>query len=125
MIIRDVSATLEVLTALKKLGVRIAIDDFGTGYGVLGHLKVLPVDVLKIDRQFVHDLGQDASAGDLAIVQSIIALANAFGLDVVAEGVETERARELLLQNGCHRAQGFLLCPPVDPDTMETLLRHH
>ncbi|MGA9491874.1 MAG: EAL domain-containing protein, partial [Mycobacterium sp.] len=107
-------------TELKNLGVHIAVDDFGTGYSALTYLKFLPVDTLKVDKGFVRDLGTDS--GDLAIVQSIMALANAFGLDVVAEGIETPDAAKILLDLGCYRAQGFLLSPPLDGEAMESLL---
>ena len=98
----------------------VAIDDFGTGYSVLSHLKSLPVDTLKIDRSFVTHLGRNP--GDLAIVRAIIALANAFELQVVAEGVETEDAATTLLRLGCFHAQGFLLSRPVDHVAMARLL---
>jgi EAL domain-containing protein (putative c-di-GMP-specific phosphodiesterase class I) len=87
---------------------------------VLSHLKSLPVDTLKIDRGFVRDLG--SNPGDLAIVRAIIALAEAFGLALVAEGVETETAALTLLRHGCYRAQGFLLSRPVVGSAMEALL---
>ncbi|WP_459976984.1 EAL domain-containing protein, partial [Mycobacterium avium] len=99
---------------------QIAIDDFGTGYAVLSHLKSLPVDMLKIDAGFVREVGTDA--GDLAIVRAIIGLAEAFGLEVVAEGVETPAAALTLMQHGCHRAQGFLLSRPIPGEAMEALL---
>jgi EAL domain-containing protein (putative c-di-GMP-specific phosphodiesterase class I) len=100
--------------------VQIAIDDFGTGYSVLTHLKSLPVDTVKIDRSFVRELG--SNAGDLAIVRAVIALADAFDLQLVAEGVETEAAAVTLLSHGCYRAQGYLLSRPVDSRAMEALL---
>src|SRR4029077_20356413 len=78
-----------------------------------------PVDTLKIDRSFVRELG--SNAGDLAIVRAVIALADAFGLGVVAEGVETESAARILLTHGCYRAQGYLLSRPVSGPNMETL----
>jgi EAL domain-containing protein (putative c-di-GMP-specific phosphodiesterase class I) len=87
---------------------------------VLSHLKSLPVDMLKIDTGFVRDLG--TNAGDLAIVRAIIGLAEAFGLQLVAEGVETPAAALTLMQHGCHRAQGFLLSRPVPGNAMEALL---
>ena len=119
MVVQDLEATRHTLASLKEVGVQIAIDDFGTGYSVLTHLKSLPVDTLKIDRSFVRDLGD--SAGDLAIVRAILALAEAFELEVVAEGVETVAAAETLLALGCSRAQGFMLSRPIDAPAMEAL----
>ena len=87
---------------------------------MLSHLKSLPVDTLKIDKSFVRELG--TNPGDLAIVRAVIALAESFGLELVAEGVETEEAALTLLRHGCHRAQGFLLSRPVAGDAMEALL---
>jgi diguanylate cyclase (GGDEF)-like protein len=120
VVVQDIDATQKTLTELKNLGVQIAVDDFGTGYSALTYLKSLPVDTLKIDKGFVRHLGTDS--GDLAIVQSIMALARAFGLDVVAEGVETAEAARILLELGCFRAQGFLLSQPIDATAMEALL---
>ncbi|MGB8387533.1 putative bifunctional diguanylate cyclase/phosphodiesterase [Mycobacterium sp.] len=119
-VVRDIETTRKTLAELKEVGVQIAIDDFGTGYAVLSHLKSLPVDMLKIDTGFVRDLGNNA--GDLAVVRAIIGLAEAFGLEIVAEGVETPAAALTLLQHGCHRAQGFLLSRPVSGTAMEELL---
>ncbi|MDA4110279.1 hypothetical protein MHOL44478_23905 [Mycobacterium holsaticum DSM 44478] len=120
VVVQDIETTRITLAALKDVGVKLAIDDFGTGYSVLSHLKSLPVDTLKIDRSFVRDLG--VNAGDLAIVRAIIALAEAFGLELVAEGVETDAAAMTLLQHGCHRAQGFLLSRPIPSEEMVALL---
>lgn len=120
VVVQDIDATRQTLFGLKDVGVQIAIDDFGTGYSVLTYLKSLPVDSLKIDKSFVHSL--DTNAGDQAIVRSTMALADAFGLDVVAEGVETVPAAKTLLGLGCHRAQGFLLSRPLDSAAMESLL---
>lgn len=119
-VVHDIDTTRKTLSELKDVGVQIAIDDFGTGYAVLSHLKSLPVDMLKIDAGFVRDVGTDA--GDLAIVRAIIGLAEAFGLELVAEGVETPAAASTLMQHGCHRAQGFLLSRPLPGDAMEALL---
>jgi diguanylate cyclase (GGDEF)-like protein len=119
-VVHDIETTRKTLHELKEVGVQIAIDDFGTGYAVLSHLKSLPVDMLKIDTGFVRDLG--TNAGDLAIVRAIIGLAEAFGLQLVAEGVETPAAALTLMQHGCHRAQGFLLSRPVPGNAMEALL---
>ena len=119
-VVRDLETTRRTLAELKEVGVQIAIDDFGTGYAVLSHLKSLPVDMLKIDAGFVRDL--DTNTSDLAIVRAIIGLAEAFGLQLVAEGVETPAAVQTLLEHGCHRAQGFLFSRPVTGSAMESLL---
>jgi EAL domain-containing protein (putative c-di-GMP-specific phosphodiesterase class I) len=120
VVVQDIETTRITLGGLKEVGVRVAIDDFGTGYSVLSYLKSLPVDTLKIDRGFVRELG--SNPGDLAIVRAIIALAEAFDLELVAEGVETEAAALTLLRHGCYRAQGFLLSRPIASDEMESLL---
>ncbi len=119
VVVQDIETTRITLAGLKEVGVQVAIDDFGTGYSVLTHLKSLPVDTLKIDKSFVLDLG--SNPGDLAIVRAVIALAEAFGLELVAEGVESETAARTLLQHGCHRAQGFLLSRPLPAEAMAEL----
>ncbi len=120
VVVQDIDATYKTLAGLKDIGVRIAIDDFGTGYSALAYLKSLPVDTLKIDRGFVRELGTDE--GDQAIVRSIMFLADAFRLEVVAEGVETAAAARTLLDFDCYRAQGFLLSRPLGGEAMEALL---
>lgn len=119
-VVQNIESTRRTLAELREAGVQIAIDDFGTGYAVLSHLKDLPVDTLKIDTVFVRELG--VNAGDLAIVRAIIALAEAFGLQVVAEGVETSAAALTLMRHGCHRAQGFLFSRPVPGAAAESML---
>ncbi|MEO5831778.1 MAG: bifunctional diguanylate cyclase/phosphodiesterase [Nakamurella sp.] len=119
-IVRDTEQALATLRGLKAIGVKVAIDDFGTGYSSLAQLKSLPVDGLKIDRGFVQDLG--TSADDLAIVRSIIGLAGSFGLNIVAEGVETELAAATLVALGCTRAQGFLYAKPCGADELANIL---
>jgi EAL domain-containing protein (putative c-di-GMP-specific phosphodiesterase class I) len=119
-IVHDTENTARTLTALKDVGVQTSIDDFGSGYAVLSHLKTLPVDTLKIDSRFVRELGTNAD--DLAIVRAIIGLAEAFDLQLVAEGVETPAAALALMQHGCRRAQGYLFSGPVSGDAMESLL---
>ena len=120
VVVQDLETTSVTLAGLRDVGVQVAIDDFGSGFSVLSHLKALPVDVLKIDRGFVTDLGTNPN--DLAIVRAVIALAEAFDLELVAEGVETEAAATTLLRHGCHRAQGFLLSRPLAGDDMASLL---
>ena len=121
VVVRDIDTTHKTLAGLKEIGVQVAIDDFGTGYSALTYLKSLPVDALKIDREFVRDLGTEAAYSDLAILKQVVALADAFGLDVIAEGVETPAAARALLDLGCYRAQGFLLSRPLDRNAMGAL----
>jgi len=118
--VHDIESTTRTLAELKDVGVQTSIDDFGTGYAVLSHLKTLPVDTLKIDPRFVRDLGSNVN--DLAIVRAIIGLAEAFDLQLVAEGVETPAAALALMQHGCHRAQGYLFSRPIAGNAMESLL---
>lgn len=89
----------------------VALDDFGTGYSSLRYLKDLPVDVIKIDKSFVIDML--SSKASLTIIKASMGLANAFDCDVVAEGVETIEHGELLLQFGCHYAQGYVIAKPM------------
>jgi diguanylate cyclase (GGDEF)-like protein/PAS domain S-box-containing protein len=97
--------SVETVAALKALGVKLSIDDFGTGYSSLGYLKRFPVDVVKVDRSFVDGLGTDPE--DSAIVAAVVSLGHALGLEVVAEGVETERQLAELVRLGCDFAQGY------------------
>ena len=119
-VVHDIDNTARTLAELKDVGAQTSIDDFGTGYAVLSHLKTLPVDMLKIDPRFVRNLGDNAN--DLAIVRAIIGLADAFNLQLVAEGVETPTAALALMEHGCRRAQGYLLSRPIAGDAMEALL---
>jgi diguanylate cyclase (GGDEF)-like protein len=110
MLIEDLADTSRKLETLKQLGVRISIDDFGTGYSSLYYLKHLPLDELKIDRNYVQDIVQDPD--DAIIVETILAMARHLGLDVVAEGVETETQARFLREHGCQQFQGFLYARP-------------
>ncbi|MFJ4348478.1 putative bifunctional diguanylate cyclase/phosphodiesterase [Pseudomonas sp. NPDC089401] len=107
----DADASLTVLQRLSDMGVDLSIDDFGTGYSSLMYLKRLPANELKIDRGFVRDLEQDSD--DAAIVSAIVALGQALGLRIVAEGVETDRQQAFLTRLGCDSLQGYLLGQPV------------
>jgi diguanylate cyclase (GGDEF)-like protein/PAS domain S-box-containing protein len=107
----DIRYTSNLMEQCKTLGVRFALDDFGTGYSTLTYLKQLPVDVLKIDRSFVHNMLHDAQ--DLAIVQGVIGLSGTFGCTVVAEGVESREQAALLMSIGCHIGQGLGIAAPM------------
>lgn len=112
MVLREQDSAAKTLARLRALGVRVALDDFGSGYCSLGYLKYLPIDTLKIDRSFTAGLPHDRA--DLAIVQAVVQLANALGIDVVGEGVETQAQADCLLACGVHGGQGWLYSPAVD-----------
>ena len=107
----DTQNTMRSFSELARLGVSLSIDDFGTGYSSLAYLRKLPATQIKIDRSFVSDLGQSADA--LAVVKAVVSLAHALGLEVVAEGVETERQRDTLVQLQCDQLQGYLFAKPM------------
>jgi EAL domain-containing protein (putative c-di-GMP-specific phosphodiesterase class I) len=107
----DLARAAETLKQCKQLGVRFSLDDFGTGYSSLAMLRHLPVDVLKIDQSFVRDMLTDRS--DLALVASVVRLAETFGREVIAEGVETQAHGEALLAIGCRRCQGYFIARPM------------
>jgi diguanylate cyclase (GGDEF)-like protein len=121
LLLEDTPATLETLAALQRLGLRLMLDDFGTGYSSLGYLRRHPVDVLKIDRSFVHDLGEDGR-GDAAIIQAIVGMAHALGMRVIGEGVETPGQLGRLVELGCDYAQGFHLARPLAAPEVGALL---
>ncbi|WLI31747.1 EAL domain-containing protein [Pseudomonas rhodesiae] len=108
---RDADASMNVLQQLSDMGVDLSIDDFGTGYSSLMYLKRLPANELKIDRGFVRDLEHDGD--DAAIVSAIVALGQALGLRIVAEGVETDKQQDFLTRLGCNSLQGYLLGHPL------------
>lgn len=109
---------LDAITGLRALGVKLSLDDFGTGYSSLSYLNRFPLDRIKIDRAFVHDMLD--TAGDLAVIKSIIELGHELGLKVVAEGVETEREAQILRGIGCDELQGFLFAQPMAPSLLSS-----
>ena len=119
-LLQDVEITVDTLTRLRKLGVRLAIDDFGTGYSALAYLKRLPINVLKIDRSFVNALTTDPA--DATITETIVKLASGLNLTTIAEGVETVDQLLLLGSYGCTRMQGYLFGKPVPAEIFETWL---
>jgi diguanylate cyclase (GGDEF)-like protein/PAS domain S-box-containing protein len=120
MVMHDAPHMIQMLHAIKRLGVQIAVDDFGTGYSSLSYLKRFPVDRLKVDRSFVEDIATDAD--DAAIVRTIIALGHNLGLKVVAEGVETEEQIAFLSANACDELQGYYFSKPISGWRMRKLL---
>ena len=105
---------LDYLIELQDDGLKLSLDDFGTGYAALTHLKNLPMDELKIDKSFVQNLGEDS--GDEAIIRAAVDLAHSFGMNVVAEGVETHNQLQAVFGLGCDQVQGYLFGKPEESD---------
>lgn len=112
LMLHDVTDVIEKMLALREIGVGFSIDDFGTGYSSLSYLKRLPLDQIKIDKSFVHDLKLDPD--DQSIARTVVTLGHSLGLNVIAEGVETEQQRDSLLEMGCDAFQGFFFGRPMD-----------
>jgi len=121
LLLENVESIIISMIALESIGVLFSLDDFGTGYSSLQYLKILPLNELKIDRSFVRDIADDSN--DLSIVETIVAMASSLGFDVIAEGVETEEQRRLLLKKGCKHLQGYLFGKPMPLDQFEATLR--
>jgi two-component system CheB/CheR fusion protein len=117
----DAERAIGKMQALRDLGIRLSIDDFGTGYSSLAYLRWMPVDVLKIDKSFVDDIGRDQD--DEFICRTIINLGRSLGLTVLAEGVETQEQADFLLNAGCQLAQGFLFSRPIPPNEIQIFLQ--
>ncbi len=122
-VMHNVERALEVLCALKDMGVQLAIDDFGTGYSSLAQLKRFPIDTLKVDRSFIRELPADSE--DRAIAEAIIAMGKTLSLTVVAEGVETREQQDFLRERACDQMQGFFFSKPVAAADFAELLRTH
>lgn len=121
LVIDDIEDAILKMNALRRIGVRFSMDDFGTGYSSLSSLKKLPIDQLKIDQSFVRDIAVDPD--DAVIVQTIIAMAKHMGMEVIAEGVETELQRGFLEKNNCQVCQGYLFGKPMPLDEFEYQLK--
>jgi EAL domain-containing protein (putative c-di-GMP-specific phosphodiesterase class I) len=118
-VMRDVDRALLTLRELKRLGVSIALDDFGKGYSSLSYLRRFPLDIVKIDREFVHELDH---ADGQAIVRALIDVSHALRATVLGEGIETTAQAATLRRMGCDLGQGFCFSPPLPPDGVERLL---
>jgi len=123
VLIDDDQRVLGVLRELKSSGVRLTLDDFGTGYSSLSYLLRLPFDKIKIDKSFIQE--QPTDSGAAAIVEAILLMSRRLGLEVVAEGVETEQQLAVIRQQQCMDIQGFLLARPMAADEVGPYLRDH
>jgi EAL domain-containing protein (putative c-di-GMP-specific phosphodiesterase class I) len=121
MLFKDVNAMIATMNSLREIGIRFELDDFGTGYSSLQYLKKLPLCQLKIDQTFVRDIAVDSN--DRTLVLTIITMAHSLGLQVIAEGVETEQQLEFLKNNGCDHYQGYLFGRPLPINEFEAALR--
>ncbi|MCB1922004.1 MAG: EAL domain-containing protein, partial [Candidatus Competibacteraceae bacterium] len=121
LVMSNPEQAIRTLSELKGLGVVIAIDDFGTGYSSLSYLKRLPIDKLKLDREFIGDLQDDPD--DAVIVRTMLAMAKALNIRATAEGVERQSQLRFLREHQCEEAQGFLLCRPLPADACLQALR--
>jgi EAL domain-containing protein (putative c-di-GMP-specific phosphodiesterase class I) len=121
LLLDNIEDTIVSMVALGEIGVQFSLDDFGTGYSSLQYLKRLPLFQLKIDQSFIRDIVTDSH--DRSIVRTIIAMAQSLYLNVIAEGVETEEQRELLLNSGCKRYQGYLFGKPVPIEQFNAALK--
>ncbi|MBI5437274.1 MAG: EAL domain-containing protein [Nitrosomonadales bacterium] len=122
MVLDDVADTIAKMHALKQMGVRFSMDDFGTGYSSLAYLSQLPLDQLKIDQSFVRNIG--TKSADAVIVQTIVGMAGNLGMEVIAEGVETQAQRDFLERIGCMAYQGYLFSKPVPLEDFEKKLKN-
>ena len=120
LMMQKVEATLEMLDAIRRLGIRFSMDDFGTGFSSLSYLKKLPIHIVKIDQSFVRDIATDKN--DAAIVAAITAMARQLGLTVIAEGVETKEQLEFIRSHQCDAVQGYYFSKPVSAEKMTVLL---
>lgn len=121
VVLENVDTVISRMQQINALGVHFCLDDFGTGYSSLSYLKRLPLDQVKIDQSFIHDVTEDQN--DAAIVRAIMAMSRSLGLQVVAEGMETQAQRDFLLKNECVAYQGFFFCKAIPIDEWERLLR--
>jgi len=121
LLLEHIEDTIFTMNSLRELGIKFSLDDFGTGYSSLQYLKKLPLTQLKIDQSFVRDIVDDSN--DRSIVRTIIAMAHNLNLNVIAEGVETEEQKQLLLNKGCMHYQGYLFGEPLSIEKFESALR--
>lgn len=120
MLLMGIERSVEILKAIRALGIKVAIDDFGTGYSSLSYLRQLPIDQIKLDRSFIRHLPEHKS--DATIVIAITQMAKTLNLEVVAEGVETEEQAKFLTESQCDYLQGYYFAKPVSIEDLKVIL---
>jgi len=123
LLMNNIDEVVEKMDALRRHDIRISIDDFGTGYSCLSYLKQLPIDLLKIDQSFVRDITHDKD--DAMVVETIIAMSRHLGLNVIAEGVETQEQLDSLIDKGCNTFQGYFFSQPLDAAAFGNYISAH
>ncbi|MFZ6759741.1 GGDEF/EAL domain-containing response regulator [Undibacterium sp. Ji50W] len=123
VLMRNAESSIAILEQLKNMGIQLAIDDFGTGYSSLSYLNQFPIDVLKIDQSFVHDIGNNKTDSNGVIASAVIAMGNSLKQKVIAEGVEQEEQLSFLKEQDCEEGQGYIFSRPVGAEQFEKLLR--
>ena len=118
LLLKNSENSAKTLTALRDHGIRVAIDDFGTGYSSMSYLSFFPIDIVKIDGSFVHDL--ESSEENAAIIRAIVALAHSLNLNCVAEGIETDEQRKFLMQIDCDEGQGFYFSQALNSNQFDS-----
>jgi len=121
VLMRDAEATNHVLRALAEMGVKLTVDDFGTGYSSLSYLRQFPINTLKIDQSFVHQVPNNP--GDASLVSAVINMGKSLKQSVIAEGVETSEQHAFLLAQHCDEGQGYFFARPIVPEAFAALLR--
>ena len=125
LLIKNTDRVLSLLPQLQKQDIEISLDDFGTGYSSLNYLKRFPINTLKIDKSFVDGLDYNYNQVDVSIVKAIINIAQSLGMNLVAEGVETDFQRQQLQTLECEAIQGYLFAPPLPSEKATTLINSH
>ncbi|HEY7173387.1 MAG TPA: EAL domain-containing protein, partial [Micromonosporaceae bacterium] len=120
LLLRDDHGVWRDLRNLRRTGVRVAIDDFGTGYSALSYLREVPLDAIKLDRSFTRSMTTSRQQREL--VRGIVGLASVLGLDVIAEGIQTEQERDIATAIGCHYGQGYLFSRPLPEENLRRWL---
>ncbi|MEE8059070.1 MAG: EAL domain-containing protein [Pseudomonadales bacterium] len=123
ILLNDMASSIDILSYLRDIGIRIALDDFGTGYSSLSYLQQLPIDTLKIDQSFIRELPNDKKS--TIIIKALLSMAKGLGLTVVAEGVETAEQYEFLRNEGCDLIQGYFVSRPISSEEFTDLLQHN